>query len=836
MRFNLSWCAAFLSALLLFVAAGGPDAAAQVRVRGTVTDAETGEPLPRANVHVEGTYRGTVTNEEGHYALAVDSLPATLLVQYIGYESERVRLPEGTDGRRDVALAPSSVELDEVVVTGDAKPGRSIMRRVIEQKQTWWDSLRTYQVDAFSRYTLANDSAIVSIYETQTRTFWDREHGTREVLQSKRRTRNVSMLEGTPPASASVRNLYRDNVEVLGASLIGVTHPDALDHYSFTLDSVRVRDDQRVFDIRVEPQGELKSAFTGRVSVLDSAYAMIEARLRPAPSLRLPRVVSNRTLQYEQRFANVGGPYWLPVDYRTEQTYKVEFSALLTFPRINAEHTARFGEYRINVPLPDSLYRRDAEALVEPADVAWEEPPGDSLRVDSLRRAGPYVPPSEEQQRAYAEIDSSDTLIDAFEPGGLLGSLLELQALDDGVGIGTEEDRASSSAQSGSGGALSAVDVSVPTPTFWYNRVEGTHLGGKASVDLGSALTLRGRGGHSFNVDGPERWSYGARGTLALPSRTVEELFLSYRYGVDPRYESDARLFPPLTRGVNSFWTLSGEPDFYDYFGNERLHVGTRGTVPGTAVEAELAYRNERHFSVSDQTSFNVFGRDVQQPPNPPIDPGILRSVALEVQWGDDLGVLGILPVEQVVLNAEHSVGGLGSDFDFTRVDVAADARVETFFRRRLLPMTLDLRLDAGGSVGTLPLQRFGVVEASPLPYTPFGSLRTLDDRPYQGSEHAALFWEHNLRTIPFEWLGLQALADRHIELILHGGHARTWIDDDQEQALRQRGPFFRTADEVHHEVGISVNGLLKNLLRLDFTARLNEQAFSIGVSLVRFI
>lgn len=43
-----------------------------------------------------------------------------------------------------------------------------------------------------------------------------------------------------------------------------------------------------------------------------------------------------------------------------------------------------------------------------------------------------------------------------------------------------------------------------------------------------------------------------------------------------------------------------------------------------------------------------------------------------------------------------------------------------------------------------------------------------------RGQEHAAFFREHNFGTVPFEWLGLYGIADRHIELIVHGGSGRT--------------------------------------------------------------
>ena len=832
----------FLIALLCAWAT--PLASAQMTLRGQVTDASTGEPLPSANLQIKGTYTGTITNEQGRYTLAVDSLPATVLVRYIGYETARLRVTEGTAPRQDVALQPTAVDMDEVVVTGSANPGRSIMRKVIEQKQTWWDRLDTYTVDAFSRYTVSNDIGIVAIYETQTEAFWDRDRGTREVVKSRRKTENLGMLDDALPAASSVLNLYRDNVTVAGAELMGVTHPDALDRYTFALDTTRARDGQKVYDIRVEPKNRLASAFVGRVSVLDSAYAMIEADLRPAQSLRLPRMVESKSIRFEQQFSNFGGPYWLPVDFRAERRFKLALSAFLSIPRITLDQASRLSGYEVNGPLPDSLFDDTTETVVEGTRVADAAPARtDSVGLDSLGIDGPFVPLSEEERRVYAERDSTQRLGEAFKPSGPIAKLAELSSSDGGFSLGVGGDGSSTDTTgTDTTSVFSAVDLSLPLPRFRYNRVEGPFVGGQVSLGVGEDVTLDLRGGHSFFLDGPLRWSYGGRLETALPTDVLDQFAVEYRYGVDPRYDAEVRLFSFLTRGINSLWTLFGEPDYYDYFGNERLRVGLEGTVPGLDLDAGVQFRAERHLSVTQTSNYNVLGRstffnrETRQPPNPPVNEGQMRSLALSLQWGDDPPLIGVFPVDRVQLDVEHTGDWLQSDFAFTRAEVAVDAHLNTFFRRRALPTTLDLRAVAGGTLGTLPLQRFGVIEASPLPYTPFGALRALDDRPYQGSEHAALFWEHNFRTVPFELLGLYGLADRHVELILHGGHGRTWIDDDREAALRNRGVFLRSSDGVHHELGVSVNGLLKDLLRVDFTTRLDRQAFSVGVSLLRFI
>jgi hypothetical protein len=78
--------------------------------------------------------------------------------------------------------------------------------------------------------------------------------------------------------------------------------------------------------------------------------------------------------------------------------------------------------------------------------------------------------------------------------------------------------------------------------------------------------------------------------------------------------------------------------------------------------------------------------------------------------------------------------------------------------------------------------------------------------------------------------------VNQDIELIVHGGHGRTWIEDDTEQRLRRRGVRLRMADEFHHEVGFSINGLFADTLRLDLTKRLDAGGGSVGVSLLRFL
>ena len=45
---------------------------AQTSIRGTVTDAETNEPIPGVNILIQGTTEGTNTDFDGNFALSSD--------------------------------------------------------------------------------------------------------------------------------------------------------------------------------------------------------------------------------------------------------------------------------------------------------------------------------------------------------------------------------------------------------------------------------------------------------------------------------------------------------------------------------------------------------------------------------------------------------------------------------------------------------------------------------------------------------------------------------------------------------------------------------------------
>jgi hypothetical protein len=269
-----------IPAIAAFLLVLSPHLFAQTVITGRVADAETGESLPAANIQIMDTYRGTITNMEGFFELPVKSLPVTLIVRYIGYAT--MNIPVDQAGVPvDVLMQPVTIDMDEVVVTGE-DPALSIMERVIVRKQLWRKDLATYTAEAYTRQRLENDEGIVSITESVSRVHWDRDRGTREVLMSRRQTNNLAESQNFAGAGY-LPNLYDDDIEIAGYRIVGVTHPDALKFYDFKLEGLRNIDDQVIYDIRVIPKRKLQPVFEGTVSVLAGNTRCLKSTSNPDP-------------------------------------------------------------------------------------------------------------------------------------------------------------------------------------------------------------------------------------------------------------------------------------------------------------------------------------------------------------------------------------------------------------------------------------------------------------------------------------------------------------------------------------------------------------------------
>ncbi|MBL7473976.1 SusC/RagA family TonB-linked outer membrane protein [Robertkochia sediminum] len=90
--------------------------AQEVDLSGTVKEAETGIPIPGANVIVKNTTMGTSTDFDGNFFLAGVPKGAILQISYIGFRTQELTVGDATV--LNIELVTDTQALDEVVVVG----------------------------------------------------------------------------------------------------------------------------------------------------------------------------------------------------------------------------------------------------------------------------------------------------------------------------------------------------------------------------------------------------------------------------------------------------------------------------------------------------------------------------------------------------------------------------------------------------------------------------------------------------------------------------------------------------------------------------------------------
>ncbi|MGB5436527.1 MAG: TonB-dependent receptor plug domain-containing protein, partial [Maribacter sp.] len=114
---------------ILFALMGFQHLHAQNTVTGTITD-ENDQPVPGANIVVQGTTNGTQTDFDGNFTIEVTP-EDVLVISYLGYITQNITI--GNQTIIDVKLQTDQQQLDEVVVIGYGTSKKSDVTGAVTQ-------------------------------------------------------------------------------------------------------------------------------------------------------------------------------------------------------------------------------------------------------------------------------------------------------------------------------------------------------------------------------------------------------------------------------------------------------------------------------------------------------------------------------------------------------------------------------------------------------------------------------------------------------------------------------------------------------------------------------
>ena len=377
-----------LLALLLLTSG----AIAQVtKLRGRVTDSQTGEPLPFVNVSFVGTTIGTVTDFDGNFFLETRTPGDSLSVSYMGYFPKRVAVKKGVFQELNFSLEPESFSLEAVVVRPGENPAHRILRNIIKNKnRNNTDNLDSYSYESYNKIEVdlnnvdenmknkkifkqfqfifdyvdtnaVTGKAYLPIFISEAISdyhFQRRPKVEREIIKATKISgvKNESVAQFTGKIYQKV-NVYDNYINVFDQGLVSPIADAGLLYYKYYLIDSAYIGNKWCYQVSFKPRRGQEQTFTGDFWVNDTPWAIVKTQVRIASDVNI-NFVNDLVATAEYKLLN--DTLWFP----DKLTLFVDFNLTDKTTGFFGHKTTVYNNVKVNTPLPQSL-----EAVNEPVVV-----------------------------------------------------------------------------------------------------------------------------------------------------------------------------------------------------------------------------------------------------------------------------------------------------------------------------------------------------------------------------------------------------------------------------------------------------------------------------------
>ncbi len=413
---------------ILAVSLPGFLCAQETIVQGKVTDANSGDAIPFANVVFGGTQIGVTTDFEGNFLLKTNTPTDSIKASFIGYRSRVKPVRKGVRQTINFQLQEEATSLQEVVVFSGENPAWEIMRGVVRNKsKNDKRKLTAFEYDTYTKIEVDVDNISDKLRETGMM------KKIAQVLDSAERiagedgkpilplfiTESVSKLYYRANPQLKTEHILKTKINGIGVEdggivtqLIGssfqeynfyqnwlnifskdFTSPIADGwriYYDYDLTDSSFLGDDFCYRLDFTPKSKQDLAFTGTMWITKSEFAIrqIDATVSKDANLNF---VEKIKIQQELK-ATSGGP-WLPIKNRV-------LINMGQFSQQQAGMLAKFytsnKNFVVDKPYENRFYSMPVE-VAEDARMFEEEKYWDTLRHEPL---------SETEKNVYRMIDT----------------------------------------------------------------------------------------------------------------------------------------------------------------------------------------------------------------------------------------------------------------------------------------------------------------------------------------------------------------------------------------------------------------------------------------------
>lgn len=811
---------AFLALSFLFLCTG---LSAQTIIKGKVTDAETGDPIPFASVYFQGTTQGVATDFDGLYELKGQAETDTLVVSYIGYQTKTKLYQKGVAQVINFQLQPETTSLSDFVFTAGGKeenPAFEIMRRVVDNKKLndkrelpayEYDSYNKIEIDIdnmseklrqrkfMQKITAVLDSIeiiagedgkpILPIFISESLSTYYYRSKPRLAKETVKKTKitgigieDGSLISQVIGSSFQQYNFYQNRMNIVDKEFASPLANGWRLLYDFVLeDSVMVGEDF-CYLLDFEPKNDQSLAFVGKMWITKEEYALKQIDVTVQRSANINFI---EKIKIQQELAPTAKQAWLPVKTRVlvdvaEVTNK------------SAGFLAKFYSSNINLKATEPRDERFFEQAIELEDDAriYDEDFWEQNRHDELTPTEVNVISMIDTLKNIPFVKTWTNLAKTF-----LRGYVEAGPIDIG-----------------------------PWPLLvGANNVEGLRirLGGRTNENFSRKWQFNGYLAYGFE---DKKYKYGLGATLIADRKNWTTFNVNYRndldqFGIQPDVLTDlddASAFVALTQLGNLIRPFRYEGTEFNAFRQFSRAFSASIQLNNKTFRPQFPFRYREQLQVQDSPLSNTYS---------------ISEATLSLRYGRDEAFIvndnnrfsiGTTrwPVFQLSLTRGFK-GLAGGDFDYTKVNMGIAQRLKLGFWG-----VSEYQFNAGHTFEDLPYTLLNAhIGNEQIVYANI-AFNTMNFFEFVSQSYASLKWEHNfegfiLNRVPlFRKLKWRVVGTGNI---LFGGVSNSTLAvqaqfDEEGNAL----PQFDVLDieRPFAEVGIGIENILK-VFRVDYIRRL---------------
>lgn len=320
-------------------------------ITGKITDANSGDPVPFANIVFKGTSIGTSTDFSGFFRLETNNPTDSLVASYVGYITRSKAVRKGQTQVLDFQLYENVINLQEIVFVAGENPAFEIMRNVVKnKKRNNKRSLEAYQYETYTKIEIDVDNITdrfrnkkfvkkitqvmdsvermagedgkpilpVFISESLSEYYYRNEPRLQHERIIKSKITGVGVEDGTLVSqfigsSFQEYNFYQNWLNIVSKEFVSPIADSWKLYYEYDLMDSAMVGDRFCYRLDFFPKSEQDLAFKGSMWITKNEYALKQIDVTVSPSANLNYV---EKIKIQQELEPTEAGPWIPARNR----------------------------------------------------------------------------------------------------------------------------------------------------------------------------------------------------------------------------------------------------------------------------------------------------------------------------------------------------------------------------------------------------------------------------------------------------------------------------------------------------------------------------------------